>query len=95
MLVVVETTFADIVMQSDIDTLQNQVAELQKIVAKLSTQSIPHRELAYVYGVTALKDEDFSSGDTAWMLTSTALVLFMTLPGLALYYGGMVTIFKE
>jgi ammonium transporter, Amt family len=31
-----------------------------------------------------------SSGDTAWMLTSTALVLFMTIPGLALFYGGMV-----
>ena len=30
------------------------------------------------------------SGDTAWMLTSTALVLFMTLPGLALFYGGLV-----
>ncbi len=29
-------------------------------------------------------------GDTAWMLTSTALVLMMTIPGLALYYGGMV-----
>jgi Amt family ammonium transporter len=30
------------------------------------------------------------SGDTAWMLTSTALVLMMTLPGLALFYGGLV-----
>ncbi len=30
------------------------------------------------------------SGDTAWMLTSTVLVLFMTLPGLALFYGGLV-----
>jgi Amt family ammonium transporter len=30
------------------------------------------------------------SGDTAWMLTSTALVLLMTVPGLALFYGGMV-----
>jgi len=30
------------------------------------------------------------SGATAWMLTSTALVLFMTIPGLALFYGGMV-----
>ncbi|MBL7644747.1 MAG: ammonium transporter [Candidatus Hydrogenedentes bacterium] len=29
-------------------------------------------------------------GDTAWMLTSTALVLFMTIPGLALFYGGLV-----
>jgi Amt family ammonium transporter len=31
-----------------------------------------------------------NAGDTAWMLTSTALVLFMTIPGLALFYGGMV-----
>jgi Amt family ammonium transporter len=30
------------------------------------------------------------SGDTAWIMTSTALVLFMTLPGLALFYGGLV-----
>jgi len=30
------------------------------------------------------------SGDTAWMLISTALVLMMTIPGLALFYGGMV-----
>ena len=31
-----------------------------------------------------------NAGDTAWMLTSTALVLLMTIPGLALFYGGMV-----
>ncbi len=31
-----------------------------------------------------------NSGDTSWMLTSTALVLMMTIPGLALFYGGMV-----
>jgi ammonium transporter, Amt family len=30
------------------------------------------------------------TGDTAWMLTSTALVLLMTVPGLALFYAGMV-----
>ncbi|GIX30987.1 MAG: ammonium transporter [Porticoccaceae bacterium] len=30
------------------------------------------------------------SGDTAWLLTATALVLFMTLPGLSLFYGGLV-----
>lgn len=34
--------------------------------------------------------EGLDSGDTAWLLTSTALVLFMTLPGLALFYGGLV-----
>ncbi len=33
---------------------------------------------------------EINSGDTAWMLTSTALVLFMTIPGLALFYGGLV-----
>jgi len=36
------------------------------------------------------QDSGLDSGDTAWLLTSTALVLFMTLPGLALFYGGMV-----
>ncbi len=35
-------------------------------------------------------NDKISSGDTAWMLTSTALVLMMTIPGLALFYGGMV-----
>jgi len=34
--------------------------------------------------------QGLDSGDTAWMLTSTALVLFMTLPGLALFYAGLV-----
>ena len=33
---------------------------------------------------------EIDSGHTAWLLTSTALVLFMTLPGLALFYGGLV-----
>ena len=37
----------------------------------------------------ALADE-LSAGDTAWMLTATVLVLFMTIPGLALFYAGMV-----
>jgi ammonium transporter, Amt family len=36
------------------------------------------------------KFSDINSGDTAWMLTSTALVLMMTIPGLGLFYAGMV-----
>jgi len=36
------------------------------------------------------QETTLDSGDTAWMLTATALVLFMTIPGLALFYGGMV-----
>ena len=35
-------------------------------------------------------EDVLSSGDTAWMLTATVLVLFMTIPGLSLFYAGMV-----
>ena len=38
----------------------------------------------------AAEEPKIDKGDTAWMLTSTALVLMMTVPGLALFYGGMV-----
>ena len=38
----------------------------------------------------AALSSEINSGDTAWILTATALVLFMTLPGLALFYGGLV-----
>ena len=38
----------------------------------------------------ALAAEELNSGDTAWMLTSSLLVLMMTIPGVALFYGGMV-----
>ncbi len=38
----------------------------------------------------AADEPKIDKGDTAWMLTSTALVLMMTIPGLALFYGGMV-----
>jgi len=37
-----------------------------------------------------LENCTFNSGDTAWMMTSVALVLMMTIPGLGLFYGGMV-----
>ncbi|WP_428099032.1 ammonium transporter [Candidatus Rariloculus sp.] len=40
-------------------------------------------------GIASAQDV-LDSGDTAWMLTATALVLFMTIPGLSLFYGGMV-----
>ncbi len=36
--------------------------------------------------------DELNTGDTAWILTSTALVLFMTLPGLALFYSGLVRV---
>ncbi len=45
---------------------------------------------ALVPGVASA--QEISAGDTAWILTSTALVLFMTLPGLALFYAGLVRV---
>jgi len=39
---------------------------------------------------SAAAADELSAGDTAWMLTATALVLFMTIPGLSLFYAGMV-----
>ena len=44
-----------------------------------------------VFPGSAMADA-LDSGDTAWMLTSTALVLFMTIPGLSLFYGGLVRV---
>ena len=38
----------------------------------------------------SLVSAEMNSGDTAWILTSSSLVLFMTLPGLALFYAGLV-----
>jgi len=40
--------------------------------------------------VPALAQDALSAGDTAWIIAATALVLFMTLPGLALFYAGLV-----
>ena len=51
--------------------------------------------LLLAMGVTAFAQGDaaapkIDTGDTAWMLTSAALVLFMTIPGLFLFYGGLI-----
>ncbi len=64
---------------------------------KPSTQRTLVRVLAGALALTPLiagaqetPAPTINAGDTAWMLTATALVLFMTIPGLALFYGGLV-----
>src|SRR4249919_3261551 len=57
------------------------------IAALAQTPAAPAAAAAAAAPAAAPK---IDSGDTAWMLTSTALVLMMTIPGLALFYGGMV-----
>jgi Amt family ammonium transporter len=44
----------------------------------------------FAAGPALAGDASLDTGDTAWMLVSTAFVLFMTIPGLALFYGGLV-----
>ncbi len=46
--------------------------------------------VAMLPGLALADEAQLSGANTAWILTSTALVLFMTLPGLALFYGGLV-----
>ena len=58
---------------------------------RLTIQRLGLLGLLSLPGLALAQEEPaLSSGDTAWMLTSTALVLFMTIPGLSLFYAGMV-----
>ena len=88
--------------------MQQRCASLSALfAATFGSQAAPKRRAAYtrigvlivilfICGVPSLAmAQDATapdSGDTAWMLTSTALVLFMTIPGLALFYGGLVRV---
>src|SRR5580698_3723233 len=60
------------------------------MTAKFRTALISAAVLLSPVAAYAADKPTIDSGDTAWMLTSTALVLMMTIPGLALFYGGMV-----
>jgi Amt family ammonium transporter len=58
---------------------------LRKLAAAATLTALPCSAFAQATAPAKL-----DSGDTAWMLTATMLVLLMTIPGLALFYGGMV-----
>ena len=66
-------------------------AGAQQTVSPMATSSAAASpEPAPQVSAPAAAQPKVDSGDTAWMLTSSALVLMMTAPGLALFYGGMV-----
>jgi Amt family ammonium transporter len=46
--------------------------------------------LLLLYPIFSFAEDGLNQANTAWVITATALVLFMTLPGLALFYGGLV-----
>jgi ammonium transporter, Amt family len=58
--------------------------------ALAALQALPALAQDAAAATTEAAAPTISAGDTAWMLTSTALVLMMTIPGLALFYGGLV-----
>ena len=62
------------------------------VAAALAVLALFYIDPALAQEAEAVAEEapKLDTGDTAWMLTSTAIVLMMTIPGLALFYGGMV-----
>ena len=73
--------------------LRRHIQALHALILLFSTACLPAlaQTSAPPAGMPSLVDNaSISAGDTAWLLTSTALVLLMTIPGLALFYAGMV-----
>src|SRR4051794_27761857 len=60
------------------------------VALALATSTANAQEPASSAAAPATGAPELNTGDTAWMLTSSALVLMMTAPGLALFYGGLV-----
>lgn len=66
---------------------------ISRVFVRQLVQILPVVLLAVIllgFPTASFAEDELDSGDTAWMLTSVALVLFMTIPGLALFYGGLV-----
>ncbi|HTJ62594.1 MAG TPA: ammonium transporter [Alphaproteobacteria bacterium] len=69
---------------------QDQTPPASAPAAAAPAAAAPAADAAAAPTAAAPAAPTLNSGDTAWMLTSVALVLMMTIPGLALFYGGMV-----
>lgn len=63
---------------------------MRNLLSGFKNPAYPLLMIAGMFLPSLAMADELNSGDTAWMLTSTALVLFMTIPGLALFYAGMV-----
>lgn len=78
---------ADVLAQ---DTAASASSAATEVVAPAADAAVTPEAAAPAEAAPAPAAPEFNKGDIAWMLTSTLLVLFMVLPGLALFYGGMV-----
>lgn len=72
---------------NNLPTLKRAIAPLAVLASLLATVAAYAQEAT---PAAAAPEPALDTGNTAWMLTSTALVLMMTIPGLALFYAGMV-----
>ncbi|MGH8119194.1 MAG: ammonium transporter [Gammaproteobacteria bacterium] len=63
---------------------------MKNLLSGFTRPAYPFLLIAFLCMPSLAMADELNSGDTAWMLTSTALVLFMTIPGLSLFYAGMV-----
>ena len=66
------------------------LAPLRRSVPAYATLGLFLAAGTLLFAGTAAAEDVADTGDTAWMMTSTLLVLLMALPGLALFYGGLV-----
>ena len=72
-----------------LEALSAQLKAATTKIAALETLMGNEGENGVAFVAGSATDVSVNTGDTAWILTSTCLVLMMTIPGLALFYGGM------
>jgi len=70
--------------------VRNQISAFVSLVSRFKSILLTGGILLIASTASAADLSSLDTGDTAWILVATALVLFMTLPGLALFYGGLV-----
>lgn len=83
-------TVATVLVEQPSSAVVTTVTEVSPVVAPVQVEAAPVVAPASVEIVPVVEEDKLDTGDTAWILVSTALVLLMTIPGLALFYGGMV-----
>jgi Amt family ammonium transporter len=70
--------------------LAQDVVEAEVVATEATVEEAPAESATAEEAATEEEAPTLDSGDTAWMIVATALVLFMTIPGLSLFYAGMV-----
>jgi len=79
---------------SEVLSLRTEIDGLNTVISNINLQEhesfMPHVSRKLNSTLLSWSDDGGDSGDTAWMLAASGLVLMMTLPGLVLFYSGMI-----